>query len=331
MRNDDAGPGISWLHPGLFAGSLAPVAPDLAFNTAASFTSNTNWQAYGGETTMSCLTQMLGMTGQNFVSAATGMAILAALVRGLARHSARTIGNFWVDLTRSVLYILPPLSIVGALILVSQGVVQTFRPYQAVQILEPVTVEDGALVTEQVIAVGPAASQDIIKQLGTNGGGFFNVNSDHPLENPTPLSNFVEMLAILLIPTTIGGLLSAIGIAGMDRLIRRNVIALSGRAMEAAGDVDVLLLDKTGTITLGNRQAVDFIAMPESAILSAVIFNALIIVALIPLALRGVPYRPVAVALLLRDNLLVYGLGGLVAPFIGIKLIDLILTAVGLA
>ena len=182
---------------------LDPVAPGLAFNTAASFASNTNWQAYGGETTMSHLTQMLGLTVQNFVSAATGMSILAALVRGLARHSARTIGNFWVDLTRSVLYILLPLSIVGALILVSQGVVQTFQPYQTVQLLEPVVAEDSALVTEQVIAVGPAASQIIIKQLGTNGGGFFNVNSAHPLENPTPLSNFVEMLAILLIPAAL--------------------------------------------------------------------------------------------------------------------------------
>lgn len=182
---------------------LEPVAPDLAFNTAASFASNTNWQAYGGETTMSYLTQMLGLTMQNFVSAATGMAILTALVRGLARHSARTIGNFWVDLTRSVLYILLPLSVVGALILVSQGVVQTLRPYQTVQLLEPVVAEDGVLVTGQVIAVGPAASQIIVKQLGTNGGGFFNVNSAHPLENPTPLSNFVEMLAILLIPAAL--------------------------------------------------------------------------------------------------------------------------------
>lgn len=182
---------------------LEPVAPGLAFNTAASFASNTNWQAYGGETTMSYLTQMLGLTMQNFVSAATGMAILTALVRGLARHSARTIGNFWVDLTRSVLYILLPLSVVGALILVSQGVVQTLRPYQTVQLLEPVVAEDGVLVTGQVIAVGPAASQIIVKQLGTNGGGFFNVNSAHPLENPTPLSNFVEMLAILLIPAAL--------------------------------------------------------------------------------------------------------------------------------
>lgn len=182
---------------------LEPVAPDLAFNTAASFASNTNWQAYGGETTMSYLTQMLGLTMQNFVSAATGMAILTALVRGLARHSTRTIGNFWVDLTRSVLYILLPLSVVGALILVSQGVVQTLRPYQTVQLLEPVVAEDGVLVTGQVIAVGPAASQIIVKQLGTNGGGFFNVNSAHPLENPTPLSNFVEMLAILLIPAAL--------------------------------------------------------------------------------------------------------------------------------
>lgn len=182
---------------------LGPVAPDLAFNTAASFASNTNWQAYSGETTMSYLTQMPGLTVQNFVSAATGMAIMAALVRSLARQSTQTIGNFWVDLTRGVLYILLPLSITGALILVSQGVVQTLRPYPTIQLLEPARAEDGTLVTGQVVAVGPAASQIIIKQLGTNGGGFFSVNSAHPLENPSPLSNFVEMLAILLIPAAL--------------------------------------------------------------------------------------------------------------------------------
>jgi len=198
---------------------LGAVSPDSSFNTAVSFATNTNWQGYGGETTMSYLTQMLGLTVQNFVSAAAGMAVLAALIRGFARRSTQTIGNFWVDLTRTTLYILLPLSFVFALILVSQGVVQTFGPYakaavvQATSYDEPVTDKDGkpvlddkgqpktkkATLTEQVIAVGPAASQIAIKQLGTNGGGFFNVNSAHPFENPTPLANFLELLAILVI------------------------------------------------------------------------------------------------------------------------------------
>ena len=199
---------------------LGAVSPDSSFNTAVSFATNTNWQGYGGETTMSYLTQMLALTVQNFVSAATGMAVAAALIRGFARRSAETIGNFWVDLTRTTLYILLPLSFVFALVLVSQGVVQTFGPYakvavvQATEYDEPVTDKDGkpvldekgqaktkkSTLTEQVIAaVGPAASQIAIKQLGTNGGGFFNVNSAHPFENPTPLTNFLELLAILLI------------------------------------------------------------------------------------------------------------------------------------
>jgi K+-transporting ATPase ATPase A chain len=179
------------LNPEGFGG----VAPDAAFNTAISFASNTNWQNYGGETTLSYLTQMLGMTVQNFLSAATGMAVLAALIRGLARHSTQTIGSFWVDVVRGVLYILLPLSIVLALLLVSQGVVQTLSTYQTAE-----SVEDAAA---QTVAVGPAASQIAIKQLGTNGGGFFNVNSAHPFENPTPFSNFLEMLAILLIPAAL--------------------------------------------------------------------------------------------------------------------------------
>ena len=178
---------------------MTAVTPDSSFNTAVSFASNTNWQGYGGETTMSYLTQMLGLTVQNFVSAATGMAVLALFIRGIARHSAKTLGNFWVDMTRSTLYILLPLAIVLSLVLVSQGVVQTFSPYVSVPLLQQTTDTSGAKITEQVIAVGPAASQIAIKQLGTNGGGFFNVNSAHPFENATPLSNFFEMLAILLI------------------------------------------------------------------------------------------------------------------------------------
>jgi K+-transporting ATPase ATPase A chain len=195
------------------------VTPDLAFNTAVSFASNTNWQSYSGEVTLSYLSQMLGLSVQNFLSAAAGMAVLVALIRGFIRRQSASIGNFWFDLTRSTLYILLPLSIVLALVLVSQGVVQTFSPYANVSLLqltsfqEPVLRDDGTPVlneqgqpttkttrlSEQTIAVGPAASQIAIKQLGTNGGGFFNVNSAHPLENPTPLSNFFELLSILVI------------------------------------------------------------------------------------------------------------------------------------
>jgi K+-transporting ATPase ATPase A chain len=178
---------------------LGAITPDSSWNTATSFATNTNWQGYGGEVTMSYLSQMLGLTVQNFVSAATGMAVLIALIRGIARHTAQGIGNFWVDLTRTMLYILLPLSLLMALALVSQGVVQTFSPYKTATMLQPTTDANGNAVTEQVLAVGPAASQIAIKQLGTNGGGFFNVNSAHPFENATPLSDFVEMLAILVI------------------------------------------------------------------------------------------------------------------------------------
>ena len=178
---------------------LGAVSPDSSWNTATSFATNTNWQGYGGETTMSYLSQMLALTVQNFVSAATGMAVLIALIRGIVRHTAKGIGNFWVDLTRSTLYILLPLAFVVALLLVSQGVVQTFSPYQTVSLLQPTTDANGNAVTQQVLAVGPAASQIAIKQLGTNGGGFFNVNSAHPFENATPFSNFIEMLSILVI------------------------------------------------------------------------------------------------------------------------------------
>jgi K+-transporting ATPase ATPase A chain len=174
-------------------------SPDSAWNTAVSFATNTNWQGYGGEVTMGYLVQMLGLTVQNFVSAATGMAVLVALIRGIVRHAAGTVGSFWVDLTRSTLYILLPLSVVVSLVLVSQGVVQTFGSYRGVQLLQPTTDANGASVSQQVLALGPAASQIAIKQLGTNGGGFFNVNSAHPFENPTPVSNFVEALSILVI------------------------------------------------------------------------------------------------------------------------------------
>jgi len=180
---------------------LGPVTPDSAFNTAVSFATNTNWQGYGGEATMSYLTQMVGLGVQNFVSAASGMAVLVALVRGFARREATSIGNFWVDLTRSTLYVLLPLSTLLAVLLVSQGAVQSFAPYRQVSLVEPALQDER--VMEQTVPLGPAASQVAIKQLGTNGGGFFGANSAHPFENPTPLSNFLEVLAILLIPAAL--------------------------------------------------------------------------------------------------------------------------------
>lgn len=180
------------------------VNPSLSFNTAASFVSNTNWQAYAGETTLSYFTQMFALTVQNFVSAATGMSLLIALIRGLSRRETTDIGNFWVDMTRSVLYILLPLSFVFSVFLVSQGVIQNFKPYQNIHLIEPVFNQETHLQEKnQIIPMGPVASQIAIKQLGTNGGGFFNTNSAHPFENPTPLTNFFEMLAILLIPASL--------------------------------------------------------------------------------------------------------------------------------
>lgn len=190
-----------WL--GVNPQGFGPVTPDSAFNTAVSFASNTNWQGYGGEATMSYLTQMLALTVQNFVSAASGMATLAALIRGIVRQSSETIGNFWTDMVRSTLYILLPLAILLSAILISQGVIQNFDAYQPVTLLQPVVGANGKPVTEQWLPMGPAASQIAIKQLGTNGGGFFNVNSAHPFENPTPFSNFFELLAILLIPAAL--------------------------------------------------------------------------------------------------------------------------------
>ena len=199
------------------------VSPDSSFNTAVSFVANTNWQGYGGESTMSYLTQMLALTGQNFFSAATGIAVIYALIRGFSHRSARSIGNFWVDLTRSTLYVLLPLSVIVAVILMSQGVIQNFSAYKDVALIDPITYQQpqvkpdgqpvldaqGAPVLEtltaktQTIAMGPVASQEAIKMLGTNGGGFFNANSAHPYENPTAFSNLLEMLAIFLIPAAL--------------------------------------------------------------------------------------------------------------------------------
>jgi K+-transporting ATPase ATPase A chain len=200
--------------------AMANVSPDSAFNTAVSFVANTNWQGYSGEQTMSYLTQMLALAVQNFFSAATGIAVAFALIRGFASRSAKSIGNFWVDVVRSTLYLLLPLSLLFAVFLMGQGVIQNFSAYQEVQLLDPVTYSQpkvgadgqplkdakGEVITEtltattQTIAMGPVASQEAIKMLGTNGGGFFNANSAHPYENPTALSNFVQMLAIFLIP-----------------------------------------------------------------------------------------------------------------------------------
>jgi K+-transporting ATPase ATPase A chain len=195
---------------------LANVAPDLAWNTAASFTTNTNWQSYVPETTMSYFTQMSGLAYHNFASAAVGIALAIALVRGIAGREKHTIGNFWVDLTRSFLWILLPLCLIASLVLVSQGVVQNLKPYTTARTIEPHAVDsqdaDGKpvhrVITEQRIAQGPVASQEAIKMAGTNGGGFFNANSAHPFENPTPFSNFFQMLLIFLIPA---GLTSTLG------------------------------------------------------------------------------------------------------------------------
>ena len=191
--------------------NLLPLNPEglpgtswhLAFNTAVSFVTNTNWQAYSGETTLSYFTQMMGLTVQNFVSAAMGIATLFALIRGFTRVEQKGIGNFWTDMTRIILYILIPLSILVSLAIISQGVVQNFAPYETVTLVEPIVLEDGTQVAQQIVPMGPAASQIAIKQLGTNGGGFFGVNSAHPFENPTPLSNLIEMVAILVIPAAL--------------------------------------------------------------------------------------------------------------------------------
>ena len=203
-------------------GAVNPTA--LAFNTAASFTTNTNWQNYSGETTMSYLTQMAGLAYHNFMSAAVGIVLAIAFIRGIARRQMQTIGNFWVDLVRCNLWVLLPACIIGALVLVSQGVVQNLKPYDSVKLVEPMQVQktgaDGKpmvdaqgkpvmdTVTTQTIAQGPVASQEIIKELGTNGGGFFNANSSHPFENPTPLSNFIELVSIFAIG---GGLTYTLG------------------------------------------------------------------------------------------------------------------------
>ena len=210
--------------------NLPNVSWHSAFNTAVSFMTNTNWQGYGGETTLSYLVQMLALTVQNFVSAATGIAVLLALTKGLSRKTTDKLGNFWVDLTRSTLYVLLPLSIVFAVFLVGQGVIQNFDTYQTAHTLQGV---------QQVIPMGPVASQEAIKQLGTNGGGFFNANSAHPFENPTPLSNLLEMLAILLIPaglTFTYGKMVGSKRQGWTIFIVMLILLLSGLAISLYGE-----------------------------------------------------------------------------------------------
>ena len=295
--------------------NLSGVKRDLAFNTSASFITNTNWQAYSGESTLSYLTQALGLTVQNFVSAATGIAVLFALIRGFIKVKSSGLGSFWVDLTRIVVHILLPLNLVISLLLVGGGVIQNLKSAETVSLVEPIAVSaegeiledavidldtetvtvDGEIVsnaqivTEQFVPMGPVASQVAIKQTGTNGGGYMGVNSAHPLENPNAFTNLIEMISILLIPALFMGLypgLSALNIMGLHS--------------------------------------------PQSAVLSAIIYNALIIIALIPLALKGVKYREVAAGKLLSRNLLIFGLGGLAAPFIFVKLIDVLLVFTGL-
>jgi K+-transporting ATPase ATPase A chain len=241
---------------------LGNVSPDSAFNTAVSFVSNTNWQGYSGEQAMSYLTQMLALTCQNFFSAATGMAVVFALIRGFSSKSARSIGNFWIDLTRSTVYVLLPLSLVFSVFLMGQGVIQNFSSYQQVQLLEPLTYTqpktgaDGQPVldakgqpatetlttTTQTIAMGPVASQEAIKMLGTNGGGFFNANSAHPYENPNALSNLFQMVAIFLIPA---GLCFAFGRLVGDRR--------QGWAILAA--MTVLFIVMAGSVIVAEHQA----------------------------------------------------------------------------
>ncbi|HJX95940.1 MAG TPA: potassium-transporting ATPase subunit KdpA [Candidatus Acidoferrum sp.] len=241
---------------------FANVTPDLAWNTAVSFTTNTNWQAYTPEVTMSYLTQMAGLAYHNFASAAVGIALAIAVIRGVSRHESKTIGNFWVDLTRCFLWVLLPICLVGSLVLVSQGVVQSLKPYTTAQLVEPQTVQtqgtDGKTVsqtvTQQVIATGPTASQEVIKMFGTNGGGFFYANSSHPYENPTPFSNFFEMMLIFAIPSgltyTLGRMTKSQGHgwavwSAMAALFLVGVTA--AYAAEARGNTELAGVDQTAS------------------------------------------------------------------------------------
>ena len=254
------GQGILPLNPEKFGGQ----SWHLAFNTTSSFVTNTNWQAYSAENPsggLSYFTPMLGLNVQNFVSAATGIAVLFALIRGFLRVKKKGLGNFYTDMTKIVLYILMPICLISAVVLVSQGVPQTFREYQEVDLLEPVTLEDGTVVTKEVIPLGPAASQIAIKQAGTNGGGFWGLNSTHPFENPTPLSNMFEMILLLLIPV---GLCFTFGRNIKDmRQGRAIFIAMFLMLVVALGIV--AFNEQAGTPQLAQNGAVDIAAGADQA------------------------------------------------------------------
>lgn len=240
--NPESIPGMSW---------------DLSFNTAVSFITNTNWQAYSGEAALSYVSQAFGLTVQNFLSAATGIAVLFALIRGFTKVQSKGLGNFWVDVTRSVLYILLPLSIVVSIALVSQGVTQSVNSYQTVELSEPIVLEDGTTVTTQMIPTGPSASQIAIKQLGTNGGGFYGVNSAHPLENPTAISNLIEVISLLLIPAA---LCFSFGRSIKDRK--------QGIAIFSA--MFIMLVIALSTIAVNEQMATPQLAQNETVDISAV-------------------------------------------------------------
>lgn len=240
--NPESIPGMSW---------------DLSFNTAVSFITNTNWQAYSGEAALSYVSQAFGLTVQNFLSAATGIAVLFALIRGFTKVQSKGLGNFWVDVTRSVLYILLPLSIVVSITLVSQGVTQSVNSYQTVELSEPIVLEDGTTVTTQMIPTGPSASQIAIKQLGTNGGGFYGVNSAHPLENPTAISNLIEVISLLLIPAA---LCFSFGRSIKDRK--------QGIAIFSA--MFIMLVIALSTIAVNEQMATPQLAQNETVDISAV-------------------------------------------------------------
>lgn len=232
---------------------IGNVPSDLAFNTAVSFVTNTNWQSYSGESQLSYLTQMLGLSVQNFFSAAVGIAVLVAVIRGFMKRKSKEIGNFWVDLTKALLYILLPLSIVVSLFLVSQGVVQNFKQYQEVKLIDPYTLEDGTVIDTQIIPGGPAASQIAIKQLGTNGGGFFGANSAHPLENPTLASNTVQVISILLIAVA---LCFSFGYMVKDKKQGRSIF-LSMFIIYAISLISVGILEQNATPQIEQNGIVD--------------------------------------------------------------------------
>lgn len=254
------GQGILPLNPEKFGGQ----SWHLAFNTTSSFVTNTNWQAYSAENPsggLSYFTQMLGLNVQNFVSAAAGIAVLFALIRGFLRVKKKGLGNFYTDMTKIILYILMPICLISAVVLVSQGVPQTFREYQEVDLLEPVTLEDGTVVTKEVIPMGPAASQIAIKQAGTNGGGFWGLNSTHPFENPTPLSNMFEMILLLLIPV---GLCFTFGRNIKDMRQGRAVFIAMFLMLVAALGI-IAFNEQAGTPQLAQNGAVDIAAGADQA------------------------------------------------------------------